>query len=113
MSHRKHESPTLLWSWRLAVVCRKELKQFLRRNLYQHYRVLRMTTKASRVVNDLFGAFMADYRLLPAQYHALSAEMASNSRASLARVIADYIAGMTDRYAIREHRRLFEPGELT
>jgi len=90
-----------------------ELKQFLRRNLYQHYRVLRMTTKASRVVNDLFGAFMADYRLLPAQYHALSAEMASNSRASLARVIADYIAGMTDRYAIREHRRLFEPGELT
>jgi len=78
----------------------EELKQFLRDNLYWHYRVLRMTTKAKRVLRDLFTAFLEDPRLLPPQYQA---------RASVdqARAIADYIAGMTDRYAIKEHRRLF------
>ncbi|VCU69221.1 Deoxyguanosinetriphosphate triphosphohydrolase [Pigmentiphaga humi] len=77
-----------------------ELKTFLRDNLYRHYKVLRMTTKAKRILRDLFTAFMDDPRLLPPQYQA---------RASLgqARAIADYIAGMTDRYAIKEHRRLF------
>ena len=90
-----------------------ELKQFLRRNLYEHYRVLRMSKKAARVIREMFQAFMDDYRILPTQYHALSSEMAGDSDSALARVIADYIAGMTDRYAITEYRRLFEPGELT
>ena len=90
-----------------------ELKQFLRRNMYSHYRVLRMSKKATRVITKLFDAFLDDYRLLPAHYHALSAEMAGDSTASLARVIADYVAGMTDRFAINEYRRVFEPGELT
>jgi dGTPase len=90
-----------------------ELKQFLRRNLYSHYRVLRMSKKAGRVISKLFHAFLEDYRLLPEHYHALSAEMAGDSPAALARVIADYVAGMTDRFAISEYRRLFEPGELT
>ena len=90
-----------------------ELKQFLRRNLYQHYRVLRMSKKATRVISEMFHAFMNDYRILPTQYHALSSEMADDSESALARVIADYIAGMTDRFAITEYRRLFEPGELT
>jgi dGTPase len=90
-----------------------ELKQFLRRNLYSHYRVLRMSKKAARVISALFNVFLDDYRLLPEHYHALSAEMAGNSEASLARVIADYIAGMTDRFAINEYRRVLEPGELT
>jgi dGTPase len=90
-----------------------ELKQFLRHNMYQHYRVLRMTKKAERVIGMLFEAFMDDYRTLPTQYHDLSAEMAGQSQSDLARVVADYIAGMTDRYAISEYRRLFEPGELT
>ena len=90
-----------------------ELKQFLRRNLYEHYRVLRMSKKAARVIREMFQAFMDDYRILPTQYHALSSEMAGDSESALARVIADYIAGMTDRYAITEYRRLFEPGELT
>jgi len=78
----------------------EELKIFLRDNLYRHYRVLRMTTKAKRVLRDLFTAFMADPRLLPPQYQ----ERANQGQA---RAIADYIAGMTDRYAIKEHRRLF------
>jgi dGTPase len=90
-----------------------ELKQFLRRNLYMHYRVLRMTKKAERVIRQLFVAFMDDYRILPEQYHDLSAQMADKSETDLARVIADYIAGMTDRYAISEYKRLYEPGELT
>jgi dGTPase len=90
-----------------------ELKQFLRHNLYQHYRVLRMTKKAERVIDRMFKAFMEDYRTLPEHYHDLSAQMAGQSESDLARVVADYIAGMTDRYAISEYRRLFEPGELT
>ena len=91
----------------------QELKQFLRRNLYLHYRVLRMSKKAARVISKMFEAFMDDYRILPTQYHTLSSEMADDSDSALARVIADYIAGMTDRFAITEYRRLFEPGELT
>ena len=90
-----------------------ELKQFLRHNLYEHYRVLRMSKKAARVIREMFQAFMDDYRILPTQYHALSSEMAGDSESALARVIADYIAGMKDRFAIAEYRRLFEPGELT
>jgi dGTPase len=78
-----------------------ELKRFLFENLYRHYRVVRMTVKASRIVTELFEAFSADARLLPDD-HRRKAE-----QRELHRVIADYIAGMTDRYAIREHRRLF------
>jgi len=79
----------------------QELKQFLRLNLYQHHRVARMTNKARRIVADLFHAFITEPRLLPPQYR----DQAKAETA--ARTVADYIAGMTDRYAIREHRRLF------
>lgn len=78
----------------------RELKAFLRTHLYRHYRVMRMTAKARRIIGDLFDAFMEDPRLLPPQFNA-AAEI------ERARSVADYIAGMTDRYAIREHRRLF------
>ena len=80
----------------------REMKRFLRRNLYQHFQVLRMTRKAARIVSDLFSAFASDPRLLPPQYLAADDQP---------RRIADYIAGMTDRYAIREHRRMFAVGE--
>ncbi len=83
----------------------KALKHFLRLNLYQHYQVLRMTNKARRIIGDLFDAFTHDPRLLPPQYQ----EMAARDKP---RAIADYVAGMTDRYAIREHRRLFGVGEI-
>lgn len=83
----------------------RELKIFLRDKLYHHYQVLRMTDKARRIITDLFQAFMSDPRLLPPQYQ-LRAE------SDTARAIADYIAGMTDRYAIKEHRRLFAVGEI-
>ncbi|MCD0502362.1 deoxyguanosinetriphosphate triphosphohydrolase [Bordetella petrii] len=80
-----------------------ELKRFLFDNLYRHYRVVRMTTKAQRIVRELFRAFLDDPRLLPPDHRRPEPEQA--------RAIADYIAGMTDRYAIREHRRLFEMGQ--
>ena len=76
------------------------LKHFLRENLYRHTRVVRMSAKAARIVRELFEAFLADTRLLPPDFQA-------QTRADAARAIADYIAGMTDRYAILEHRRLF------
>jgi dGTPase len=76
------------------------LKNFLRTHLYRHYRVLRMSAKAQRIISDLFGIFMADSRLLPPQFQ-------RTTEADHARAVADYIAGMTDRYAIREHRRIF------
>ena len=84
-----------------------ELKRFLRANLYQHYQVNRMRVKASRIVQELFDSFMAQPVLLPPDYQCPQGEVHKQ-----ARKIADYIAGMTDRYAIREHRRLFSLEEL-
>lgn len=91
-----------------------ELKRFLRHELYRHYRVLRMTTKAARVIGALFEAFLADTMLLPpeAAQHVRELEQASGSDGR-ARAVADYIAGMTDRFAITEHERLFDPRQLT
>ncbi|MFW2438409.1 MAG: deoxyguanosinetriphosphate triphosphohydrolase [Arenicellales bacterium] len=109
---RNYPEPILMHSDAVAKES-LELKQFLRRNLYEHYRVLRMSKKAERVISKMFQAFMEDYRILPTQYHELSAELSDNPENRLARIVADYIAGMTDRFAINEYRRLFEPGELT
>jgi dGTPase len=77
-----------------------ELKRFLHENLYRHYQVARMASKARRVVTDLFQAFLTEPELLPPEFQARAGE-------DKARATADYIAGMTDRYAFLEHRRLF------
>ena len=84
-----------------------ELKRFLRQNLYRHFQVNRMRVKASRIVRELYEAFMAEPVLLPPDY-----QLAGGDASKQARKIADYIAGMTDRYAIREHRRIFSLDEL-
>ena len=84
-----------------------ELKRFLRENLYRHYKVNRMRVKASRIVRELYESFMTEPVLLPPDYQDKSGDVGKQ-----ARKIADYIAGMTDRYAIREHRRLFSLDEL-
>jgi dGTPase len=86
-----------------------ELMLFLRDRLYKHYKVLRMNSKARRVVKTLFGALFEDINLMPPEHRdqALSQE-ADEGAAGRARVVADYIAGMTDRYALLEHRRLFD-----
>ncbi|MDA8382314.1 MAG: deoxyguanosinetriphosphate triphosphohydrolase [Betaproteobacteria bacterium] len=82
------------------------LKTFLREQLYRHYRVTRMTAKAQRIIRELFDAFRDNPRLLPPDYQA-------KVDARGLRPIADYIAGMTDRYAMREHRRLFDMNEAS
>lgn len=84
----------------------RALKSFLRARLYRHYKVVRMTSKAGRIIRDLFAAFAEDTRLLPEQYRQ------NALKEGVHRTIADYIAGMTDRYAIKEHRRLFAIGEI-
>jgi len=89
-----------------------ELKRFLRRRLYRHYRVRRMGAKASRVIHALFEILIGDTGLLPESYQARINDIES-TRDGGARVIADYIAGMTDRYAINEYKRLFDPSQLT
>jgi dGTPase len=83
------------------------LKRFLYANLYRHYKVNRMRVKASRIVRELFEAFMTDPVLLPFDY-----QVTPGDTLKQARKIADYIAGMTDRYAIREHKRIFSLDEL-
>ncbi len=90
------------------------LKKFLREHVYQHYKVLRMTTKARRVLKELFEALMSDIRLLPDEHRDAAADAeAQEGDAGRARTVADYVAGMTDRYAILEHRRLFDPAART
>ena len=106
---RNHDGPLIMFS----VSMRErnlELKRYLRNNLYRHYRVHRMTAKAARTLSALFEAFNADIRLLPddarGQAQRLEAELGEDGRA---RAVADYIAGMTDRYAIAEYDRVFNP----
>lgn len=80
-----------------------QLQRFLRDNLYWHYQVLREMSKAKRVIVELFDAFITDVRLLPPKFQ-------QRAREDKPRAIADYIAGMTDRYAMKEHQRLFAIG---
>ena len=87
-------SPSMQWQ-------QLELKQFLRNNLYRNYRVNRMSAKATRIVSELFSAFIQDTGLLPVEFQI------QDSPIGQARAVSDYIAGMTDRYAIREYQRLF------
>jgi len=91
-----------------------ELKQFLRKELYQHYRVHRMTKKAADVIDALFSAFIDDLKILPTDAlnhcHRLKDK---HGDTGIARGIADYIAGMTDRYAIVEYERIFNPRQLS
>ncbi|UIN20944.1 deoxyguanosinetriphosphate triphosphohydrolase [Herbaspirillum frisingense] len=83
------------------------LKKFLREKLYRHYQVNRMTAKARRIIAEMFAAFMGQPSLLPPDYQVKAMHDDAQQLDKQARKVADYIAGMTDRYAIREHRRLF------
>ncbi len=80
------------------------LKAFLYENFYRHYRVSRMAAKAEHVLEGLFTAFIKNQRLLPK-----SVQKKMNGQIP-ARVVCDYIAGMTDRFALQEYQRLFDPG---
>lgn len=85
----------------------QELKAYLFQNFYRHYRVMRMAAKARRLLTDLFTVYTADAYQLPTEVQ----RRAERDTHGLHRVVCDYLAGMTDRYAIQEHRRLFDPEE--
>ena len=74
-----------------------ELKRFLRHFLYEHERVIEMTDNAKKIIKDLFFYFINDPSLMPKAFH-------NKSKENLPRVVADYLAGMTDRYAIKIHK---------
>ncbi len=81
----------------------RELKEFLYKNMYRHYRVVRMGDKAGRIIRDLFESYVAEPEQLPPRYQErIPLE-------GVPRVVCDYIAGMTDRFALEEHRKLFDP----
>lgn len=91
----------------------REMKRFLREHLYLHHQVYRVMSKARTVVRDLFGALFPDPRLMPPEFFLSSQKLEQlNGEAGRARAVADYIAGMTDRYALDEHERLFDPRRL-
>ncbi|MEM8843327.1 MAG: deoxyguanosinetriphosphate triphosphohydrolase [Pseudomonadota bacterium] len=83
----------------------RTIKQFLFANMYRHHRVKRMRIKATRVVEELFEIFMGDPTLMPPNW----SRECPGEELSRARVVADYIAGMTDRYALEEYRLLTDP----
>ncbi|NNF95782.1 MAG: deoxyguanosinetriphosphate triphosphohydrolase, partial [Halobacteria archaeon] len=110
---RAQRDPLIRFSSNM-LTANQSLKRFLRENLYNHYRVHRMTSKAQRTLSALFDAFMHEPRLLKPEHQAKIKQLeAEDGDSGRARVVADYIAGMTDRYAITEHRRIFEPDART
>ena len=90
-----------------VTVRNRELKDFLYDRLYTHYRVTRMTQKADRIMSALFEVYMHEPKQLPPHVMRRAAEEGE----SIPRVIADYIAGMTDRFALQEYKKLFDPEE--
>jgi dGTPase len=85
----------------------RELRAYLLHNFYRHYRVMRMAAKARRVLTAMFTVYTQDPQQLPPEVQ----QRGQQTPADLPRIICDYLSGMTDRYAIQEHRRLFDPEE--
>jgi len=86
-----------------------ELRAFLFERMYRHYSIRRIWLKVEKIVTDLFTAFTGDYSVLPDNWQRRVIEAGGDKDDKvLARIVCDYIAGMTDRYAIREHERLFD-----
>lgn len=87
----------------------EELRSFLHERMYRHYTVMSIWVKSERIISDLFDGFMKRYQLLPDHWQRRVEDVGGMiNDAARARIVCDYIAGMTDRYAIREHERLFD-----
>ncbi|NDJ51878.1 MAG: deoxyguanosinetriphosphate triphosphohydrolase [Chloroflexi bacterium] len=84
----------------------RELKDYLYKNMYNHYRVVRMAKKAERYITEMFEAFISTPEQLPT---AVQNRVSTEGTLSLERAVCDYIAGMTDRFALEEYQKLFEP----
>ena len=81
----------------------RDLKGYLMHSLYKHYQVLRVMNKSSRVIQKLFSQFTSYPELLPPNFYEKAVD------GGVQRTAADYIAGMTDRYALKEYERIFNP----
>ncbi len=88
------------------VTMNQQLKSFLFANMYQHYRVVRMQTKAERFIEELFNAYVEKPEILPKEVQARA------QTREFYRTICDYLAGMTDRFALKEYSKLFDPATL-
>jgi dGTPase len=97
-----HEENVVAYSAEFGAKVR-QLKRFLYERMYRHYRLMRMQTKAERFISEMFAAYMKEPNMLPEETQKRLDE------APLPRVITDYIAGMTDRYALDEWQKLFDP----
>ena len=103
---RDHATPLIGFSPPFAGA-QRELKAFLRKRLYRHPKVRRMSDNAEQIVSTLFAAFCEDFELMPAEHARLAREAERTAGApESARVVADYIAGMTDRFALQSHEEL-------
>jgi len=94
------------WSEGMAA-SNRQLKQFLFENMYRHYRVVRMQVKAEQILTDLFHGYLHEPAQLPKE-----TQQRAEAKGDLHRVVCDYIAGMTDRFALDEHYKLFDPYTL-
>ncbi len=109
---RHHKTPVIAFSSAMAGDL-EILRGFLFSNMWRHYKVNRMTSKAKRMVTDLFDLFMSEPNTLPSDWQFDDEQALSDmTKTDRARIITDYIASMTDRYAIIEHRRLFDLGPI-
>jgi len=109
---RNHEAPVISFSANMAADL-ETLRGYLFKNMWRHYKVNRMTSKAKRVVTDLFALFMSEPNTLPNDWQFYREKaLRDMTKTDRARIIADYIASMTDRYAIIEHERLFDLGPI-
>ena len=86
----------------------KTIKRFLFANMYRHPRIARIRVEAAGVIRDLFQAFLESPGLMPIEWAEAAGKLGARDEARLARLVCDYIAGMTDRYALAEHARLFD-----
>ena len=85
----------------------KVLRRFLFHRVYRHHRVCRMAEKAKRFLRGLFTEYLRYSKSLPPEFQAWGQEV------GIERAVCDYIAGMTDRFALKEYERLFAPFEIT
>jgi len=109
---RSAQRPVIAFSPPMAADL-ETLRRFLFKNMWRHYKVNRMTSKAKRVVTELFNLFMSETNTLPHDWQTCNdTRLDAMAETDRARIIADYIASMTDRYAILEHERLFDLGPI-
>ena len=99
---QSHAEPVVRHSWEQQAL-NTELKEFLLHKMYRHYRIVRMQTRAEHFIQALFSSYMSEPRQLPDSYRAKLNEEPTH------RVVADYVASLTDRSALREYQQLFGP----